>query len=145
MLFAIHDKDTGQITQANKVFVEDFESYAKLLGDLGHTFVQENRDALLPPERWFVDVKAGALCERPMMQAEAQSGVVRVGTPAVILNIPKGSGIDVLAAGETIWSIAALDGDELQFPMPDYPCKYRVVIRKWPYRDRVIDIEGVKA
>jgi hypothetical protein len=144
MLFAIHDKDTGQITQANKVFVEDFKSYGKLLGDLGHCFVKENRAALLPPEYWYVNIKTRRINKRPRMRAAAQARFVKAGTPAVITNIQKGASIDILAAGETIWSLAAPDGDELQFTMPDYPCTYRVIIRLWPYRDCVIDIEGVK-
>ena len=144
MLYAIHDVDTGRITQANKVFVGDDElkAYEDLLGELGQTFVKANLAGLLPPELWYV--AANELRERPVMQATAQAATIRAGTDAVITNIPNGAGVDISAAGAVIYSIAALDGDELQFSMP-VPCKYRAVIRLWPYQDRAIDIEAVAA
>jgi hypothetical protein len=144
MLYAIHD-ESGRINQANKVFVEDFKSYEKLLGDLGQTYVRELRPGLLPPEYWFVNTATRRIKKRPQMRARPQARFVKVGTMAVVTGIPKGASVDVLAAGSTIWSIAALDGDELEFSMPDYPCTFRVIVRSWPYQDRVIDIEGVKA
>ncbi len=144
MLYAIHDVDTGRITQANKVFVGDDELnvYEDLLGELGQTYVKANVAGLLPPELWYVT--ANELRERPVMQATAQAATIRAGTDAVITNIPNGASVDISAAGSVIYSIAALDGDELQFSMP-VPCKYRAVIRLWPYQDCAIDIEAVAA
>ena len=138
MLYAIHDVDTGRITQANKVFVGDDELkvYEDLLGELGQTYVKANVAGLLPPELWYV--AANELHERPVMQA----ATIRAGTDAVITNIPNGASVDISAAGSVIYSIVALDGDELEFPMP-VPCKYRAVIRLWPYQDCAIDVEAV--
>jgi hypothetical protein len=141
MLYAIHD-DSGRITQANKVFVgeDELRAYERMLGDLGQTYVKANLSGLLPPELWYVT--AGELRERPTMQAAADAATIRAGTDAVITGIPKGASVDISAAGAVIYSIAALDGDELQFSMP-VPCRYRAVIRLWPYQDCAIDVEAV--
>ena len=145
MLYAIHHGDDhatpGAIWQANKVYVEDLKPYEKQLGELGHTFVKKNAPGLLPPDYWYV--KSGEITERPPMHAVAQASTIKAGADAVIVGIPRGASIDIAAAGETIHSIAALDGDELQFTIP-VPCRYRVVIRLWPYRDCNIEIEAVK-
>jgi hypothetical protein len=143
MLYAIHD-EKGQITQANKVFVcdDELKAYETLMGDLGHKYVSDQRAGLLPPEHWFVDVKAGQITERPVMQAVAQATMIRAGDHALITGIPKGAAVDILAAGSTIYSLAAIDGDELEFPIP-VPCKYRATIRLWPFKDCTIEIEAV--
>jgi hypothetical protein len=83
------------------------------------------------------------------MQAVAQASTIKAGTDAVILNIPPGSSIDILAIGGGIaptafWSIAALDGDEFEFAT-SVPMIHRFVIRLWPYRDCVIDIEALSS
>ena len=81
------------------------------------------------------------------MRAFAQASTIKAGTDAVILNIPPGSSIDVLAIGggiapTTIWSLAVLDADEFEFAT-SVPMIYRAVIRLWPYRDCVMDIEAL--
>ena len=43
-------------------------------------------------------------------------------------------------APTVVWSLAALEGDEFEFSAP-VPMIYRSVIRLWPFRDCVIDIE----
>ena len=147
MLYAIHNPDTGEITQANKVFVgpDELPKYEAMLTDLGQRFVKKaDAPGLLPPERWYVDVKADELVERPAMAAIAQASTIKAGTDAVITGIPKGASLDVYATGYQVpvFSQAALDADEIEFPMPA-PCRYRVLIRFWPYQDCAIDIEAV--
>jgi hypothetical protein len=152
-LFAIHD-ETGRISQANKVFVspEELKKYEALLRDLGHDYAKVRHPGLLPPEYWYVPKKKeGAMRKtitpRPVMQAVAPASTIKAGTDAVILNIPPGSSIDVLAIGAgiaptTIWSLAVLDGDEFEFAT-SVPMIYRTVIRLWPFRDCTIDIEAL--
>jgi hypothetical protein len=142
MLYAIYDPD-GRINQANKVYVDDLSSYETLLGDLGHRYVKANAPGLLPPELYYVT--SNEITARPVMGAQAAAATIRAGTDAVITGIPKGASVDVFVTGfyqRPIWSMAALDGDELQFPMPS-PSKYRAVIRYWPYQDCAIEIEAV--
>src|SRR5258708_1590205 len=140
MLDAIHTPETGEIHQANKVYVEDLKSYESLLSDLGHTYVKANSPGLLPPEYWYVS--GGSLTERPAMRAAAFAPIIRAGTNALILDIPKGAAVAISAAGAVIHSIPKLDGDELEFSIP-VPCKYRAVITLWPFKDCMIDIEAV--
>jgi hypothetical protein len=144
MLYAIYNHD-GSIQQCNKLYSAENGKYEKQLNDMGHKWLSvENAPGLLPPERWYVDVKSEDLCERPLMQAVAFASVIKAGGDALITGIPKGASVTVMAAGETIYSVPALDGDELQFSIP-LPCKYRTVIRKWPFQDCNIDIEAVTA
>lgn len=150
MFYAIHDQhgdltgNQGQIVQAIKIFVggDEQAAYEQRLRDDGHAFEKEQRAGLLPPERFFVN---SGITERPRMNCLAHAPIVKPGAAAVITGIPKGAAVDVLCADMNVWSIAALDGDELQFTMPDYPCTYRAVIRKWPYQDCSIDIQGVQS
>jgi hypothetical protein len=150
-LFAIHD-ESGRISQANKVFVgpDELKKYQALLGDLGHAYAKVRHPGLLPPEYWYVQKKQGArrktLTQRPVMRAVAQASTIKAGADAVILNVPPGASIDVLAIGAgiaptAVWSLAALDGDEFEFSAP-VPMIYRTIIRLWPYRDCIIDIEA---
>jgi hypothetical protein len=142
MLYAIYDQ-SGAIVQCNKLYDVDHAKYEKQLDDMGHDWIGvEKAPGLLPPERWYVDVKTDELLERPLMPAAAKAAVIKAGGDAVITGIPKGASVAVLAAGEVIYSLAALDGDELQFSIP-LPCRYRTVIRKWPYQDCSIEIEAV--
>jgi hypothetical protein len=142
MLYALYNPD-GSIYQANKVYIDDLESYDNLLNDLGHKFVKEpEAPGLLPPEHWMVDVKAQEICERPVMPTTAFAPVIKAGRNALLLNIPKGAAVAISAAGAVIHSIPKLDGDELEFPIP-VPCKYRAVVTLWPFKDCVIDIEAV--
>jgi hypothetical protein len=149
-LFAIHD-ESGRISQANKVFVgpDELKKYRALLGDLGHDYAKVRHPGLLPPEYWYVQKKPGArrktVTPRPVMRAVALASTIKAGTDAVILNVPPGASIDVLAIGAGIaptafWSLAVLNDDEFEFSAP-VPMSYRIVIRLWPYRDCVIDIE----
>jgi hypothetical protein len=141
-LYMIHDGD-GRITQANKVFIpeKDLKAYETLLGELDQTYVKVKRaKRLVSPDHWYV--AAGKPLRRPPMRASAQAVTIKAGTDAVITGIPKGAAIDIQAAGTTIYSVAALDGDELDFTIP-VVCTYRVVIRLWPYQDCAIDIEAV--
>jgi hypothetical protein len=151
-LFAIHD-ESGRISQANKVYVspEELKKYEVLLRDLGHDFAKVIHPGLLPPEYWYVLKKQGArrktVAQRPVMRAVAQAKTIKAGTGGVILGVPPGASIDVLAIGAgiaptAVWSIAALDGDEFEFAV-SAPGLYRAVIRLWPYRDCVIDFEAV--
>jgi hypothetical protein len=141
----IHDGD-GRITQANKVFIadKDLKAYETLLGDLGQTYVKMKRaKRLVSPDHWYV--ASGKPRLRPVMPAVAQAATIKAGTDAVITGVPEGASIDVFVTGyyqTPVWSTAALDGDELAFPMPS-PCKYRAMIRLWPYQDCAIDIEAV--
>jgi hypothetical protein len=141
-LFMIHDGD-GRITQANKVFVsdKDLKAYETLLGDLAQTYVKVKRaKRLVSPDHWYVG--SGKPLRRPVMPAVAQAVTIKAGTDAVITGIPKGAAIDIQAAGSTIYTLASLDGDELEFNIP-VVCTYRVTIRLWPYQDCAIDIEAV--
>jgi hypothetical protein len=150
-LFAIHD-DSGRISQANKVFVgpDELKNYERLLRDLGHDYAKVRHPGLLPPEYWYVRKTGGPrkeVAQRPVMRAVAQASTIMAGTDAVILNVPPGAGIDVLAIGAGIapasmWFEAALDGDEFEFSAP-VPMIYRSVIRLWPFRDCIIDIEAL--
>ena len=143
MLYALHDGD-GRIHQANKLYDADTERYDNLLNDLGHAYVKANAPALLPPEHWMVDVKAKEICERPVMRATAFAPIIKAGTNALLLNIPKGADVTILAVGgAVIRSILKLDGDELEFPVVSVPCKYTAVISLWPFKDCMIDIEAV--
>src|SRR5258708_888995 len=103
MLYAIHTPETGEIHQANKVYVEDLKSYEGLLSDLGHTYVKANSPGLLPPEHWYVS--SGELTGRPVMRAMAFAPVIKAGTNALILDIPKGASVAISAAGAVIHSI----------------------------------------
>jgi hypothetical protein len=141
-LYLIHDGD-GRITQANKVFISDKElkAYETLLGDLGQSYAKVRRaKRLVSPDHWYVG--SGKPRRRPMMPAVAEAATIKAGTDAVITGIPNGAAIDIQAAGSTIYSLAALDGDELEFSIP-VVCTYRVVIRLWPYQDCAIDIGAV--
>jgi hypothetical protein len=151
-LFAIHD-ESGRISQANKVYVspEELKKYEALLRDLNHDFAKVKHPGLLQPEYWYVQKKQGArrktVMQRPVMRAVAQTKTIKAGTDGVILNVPPGASIDVLAIGagiapKAIWSTPALDGDEFEFSAP-VPMIYRSVIRLWPYSDCVIDIEAL--
>ena len=74
----------------------------------------------------------------------AQASTIKAGADAVITGIPKGASLDVYATGYQVpvFSQGSLDADEIEFPMPA-PCRYRVLIRRWPYQDCAIDIEAV--
>jgi hypothetical protein len=150
-LFAIHD-ESGRISQANKVYVspEELKKYEALLRDLNHDFAKVKHPGLLQPEYWYVQKKQGArrktVMQRPVMRAVAQTKTIKAGTDGVILNVPPGASIDVLAIGAgiaptSIWFEPALNGDEFEFAI-SAPGLYRAVIRLWPYRDCVIDFEA---
>lgn len=144
MLYAIHHDDDhatpGAIHQANKVYVDDLKPYETMLGDLGHKHVKANLPGLLPPELWYVN--KSEITSRPVMQSVAKANTIKAGKSALITGIPKGAAVDISSGGTTIYSLPALDGDELQFTIP-VPCKYRVVLRLWPYQDCSIDVEAV--
>lgn len=140
-LFAIYDKDSGNITQANKVY--NPEGYDKLLDDRGLTYIKDTQaEHLCSFDHWMVDVSAQTLRERQTMTAIAAAPTIKAGTNALITGIPKGASVSIMGAGAVIYSIPSLDGDELEFPMP-VPCKYQAVLTLWPWKDCVIDIEAV--
>jgi hypothetical protein len=150
MFYAMHDKDgsltggnVGQLVQAVKVFVGDDEqkAFEKQLSNQGQTFVKERAQGVLPPEKWMVS--NNGLHKRPRMNPTAQAAVVKAGNAIVVLGIPKGARITVKTGATIIWPEFALDGDELEFPSADYPCTYTVLIRKWPYMDRKLDVRTV--
>lgn len=138
MLYALYNED-GSIHQANKVYDEP-GSYDDLLNERGDKFVKVNAPGLLPPENWYVS--GGALTERPTMPTTAFASVIKAGTSALLLNVPKGAAVTIVAAGAEIHSIPKLDGDELEFSIP-VPCKYTARVKMWPYRDCVLEIEAV--
>jgi hypothetical protein len=141
-LYLIHDAE-GRINQANKYFVADKELKALdgMLGDLSQAYVKVKRaKRLVSPDHWYV--ASGKPRQRPVINAVAVAATIKAGADAVITGIPKGAAIDIQAVGTTIYSVAALDGDELEVNIP-VPCTYRFVIRLWPYQDRTIDIEAV--
>ncbi|SHJ69544.1 hypothetical protein SAMN05444159_1253 [Bradyrhizobium lablabi] len=142
MLYALHQED-GRIHQANKLYDADTKRYDDLLNDLGHAYVKANAPALLPPEHWMVDVKAKEICERPVMRATAYANIIKAGTNALLLNIPHGADVTILAVGAVIRSVPKLDGDELEFPVASVPCKYTAVITLWPFKDCTIEIEAI--
>jgi hypothetical protein len=149
-LFAIHD-ESGRISQANKVYVspEELKKYEVLLRDLGHDFAKVKHPGLLPPEYWYVQRKQGVrrktVTQRPVMRVVMQATTIKAGTCGVILGVPPGASIDVLAIGgialASVWSLAVLNGNEFEFAI-SAPGLYRAVIRLWPYRDCVIDFEA---
>jgi hypothetical protein len=148
-LFAIHD-ESGRISQANKVYVspEELRKYEALLRDLNYDFAKVKHPGLLPPEYWYVpktSARRKTVTPRPVMRSFAQAKTIKAGTCGVILNVPPGSSIDVLAIGggiapTSVWHEAALDGDEFEF-LARAPGIYRSVIRLWPFQDCIIDIE----
>lgn len=147
MLYAIHDRDSGEIYQANKLYVgnDELKKYEGDTTDLGHKFVKRNASGLLPPEHWYVDVKAEDLVSRPIMQATAYANTIKAGTNAVLLNLPIGADITIMAVGyqTPVHVFPKVDGDELEFPLADVPCIYQAIIRKFPHKDCTITIEAV--
>lgn len=142
-MFALYNPD-GSIYQANMSYDEPGK-YDRLLNDLGHTYIKTNSPGLLPPEHWYVDVRAQELCERPDMQVTAYANTIKAGTNAVLLNLPMGADITIMALGyqTPVHVFPKLDGDELEFPLADVPCIYQAIIRKFPFKDCTITIEAV--
>jgi hypothetical protein len=150
-LFAIHD-ESGRINQANKVYVgpEELKKYEALLRDLNYDFAKVKHPGPLPPEYWYVpktSARRKTVTPRPVMRAVAQAKTIKAGTYGVVLNVPPGASIDVLAIGAgiaptSIWFEPALNGDEFEFA-GSAPGMYRALIRLWPYRDCVLDFEAV--
>ncbi|WP_454629510.1 hypothetical protein [Bradyrhizobium cenepequi] len=145
MLYLLYLPD-GRIHQANKLYVAEDElpAYEGRLHDQGQAFLKvATSPGLIPPECFYVDTGAMELCERPVMQAVAETSTVPAGGNAVILNIPRGATIDLMTSNVTVHSVTLQgEDDELEFSIP-VPCIYRAMIRKWPYRDCQIDIEAV--
>lgn len=143
MLYVIHD-ESGKITQANKVWLDPHEvDYDQLLHDRRLQFLKDGRANHLPSHEHHM-VSAGELIERPVMPCHPAANMIKAGTAAVILEIPKGAAIDISAANASIHSIAKLDGDELEFNTEQVPCIYTITIRLWPFKDSIITIEAVK-
>lgn len=144
MLYALYNEEDGKIHQANKVY-DEAGRYDDLLNELGHKFVAVNSPGLLPPEHWYVDVTAKELCERPVMQSTAYANTIKAGTNAILLNLPIGADITIMALGyqTPVHVFPKLDGDELEFPLADVPCIYQAIIRKFPFKDCTITIEAV--
>lgn len=141
-LYAIYNED-GSISQANKVYDPDGLGYDKLLHDRGLTFVKDTQaNHLASHDHFMVDVKAGALKERPLMPI-VYVGTVKAGSTAVVSNIPKGAALDICAAGTVIHSVPSMPGTDLDFITEPVPCTWTVLIRLWPYKDCVINIEAV--
>lgn len=143
MLYVIHD-EKGKITQANKVWLDPNEvDYDQLLRDRGLNFLKDGRAGHLPSHDHHM-VSAGELIERPAMSCHAIATMIKAGTAAVILEIPKGAAIDISAANASIHSIVQLDGTELEFNTEQVPCIYTITIRLWPFKDSIISIEAAK-
>lgn len=142
MLYALHHED-GQIHQANKLYDEPGR-YDTLLNDLGHTYVKADAPGLLPPEHWYVDVKAKELCERPIMPIEVTKLRIKAGgkDSTVLKNCFAGARFDVRTMNESIHS-GLLDGTELELFIP-VPCIYRITLDYWPYKQFQVDIEATK-
>lgn len=145
MLYVVHDEN-GQITQANKVWLDPNEvDYDQLLKDRGLNFLKDGRANHLPShEHHMVDVKSSELIERPVMLCHAAATMIKAGTAVVILAIPQGAAIDIHAANASVHSIPQLWGDELEFNTEQAPCVYTITIRLWPFKDSIITIEAVK-
>lgn len=142
MLYALYTPD-GKIHQANKVY-DPSPGYDKLLNDEGYKFVKADAPGLLPPEQWYVDVKAEELCERPVMSIEISKTVIKAGDDdsALLTGIPKGAKFEVATGGSLVWS-GVMDGaEELEVSMP-VPCKFVVVINLWPFRSFNAEIEVI--
>lgn len=142
-LYAIYNPD-GSISQANKVYDPDGLGYDKQLLDRGLSFIKDKTaEHLCSHDHWMVDTSVGALKERPVMPVTVQATTIKAGAAAVLLNIPKGAAVSIIAAGSLIHTVAALPGDELEFNTEAVPCSYSVVLRLWPFKDCTINIEAV--
>lgn len=147
--YAVYD-ESGTILQANKIFGTDQmvdaagkpTTYDALLNERGLRFVREDkRHTPASHEHWMVDTSVGRVKERPQMGI-VYTPMVKAGVTTVISNIPKGARVEVCGAGAVLYSEACMPDTSLDFITEPVPFTYTVVIRLWPYKDCVIQIEA---
>lgn len=141
MLFVVHDHETGEITQANKVY-DPTPEYVARLNDSGVHYVTEQRTGLVDPDKCFV--RNGGLYNRPRMRPSINRRSIKAlsDDSVVIVGAPKGVRFSVSAGGVVIHQGDLPDG-ELELGadlMP--PGLYRISLEKWPYCAVMFDIEA---
>lgn len=136
-LFVVHD-ETGQITQANKVFSP--EGYDRLLDDRGLSYVAVPQSGLIRPGHFYVDAKQ--VKDRPDMPITVGRRTIKAGgkDSTVISGIPRAAKIAIYAVGRLLHE--ATDTDQLEIAIP-VPCTYTVKIDLWPYKTWAADIEAI--
>lgn len=146
MLYAVHYTDgetPGEIHQSNKVYYDDVKPYEDVLNNLGHSYLKLNSPGLLPPDRFFVDVKQQQLCDRPLMQIAVSKTQIKAGSTtdsAVLKGCPAGAKFDITTGGVSVFS-GLLDGTEMEIFIP-VPCIYRITLDFWPFQQFAVEIEA---
>jgi hypothetical protein len=147
MLYVLHHEDDherpGEIHQANKLYVDDLKEYDDLLAEMGHKHIKMNAPGLVPPEKFYVDLKTQTLTNRPIMPIDVSKARIKAGAKddsAVLKNCPAGAKFEIITGGVSVF-LGLLDGTELELYIP-VPCIYRVTLDFWPYQKFTVEIEA---
>ncbi len=153
MLYILYNPD-GSIHQANRVYDPEpagQQSYDELLNEKEEAFVKiENAPALLPPDKFYVDVAAKEVVKRPIMPITVSATVIKAGDEkngAIFRNIPKGVTYAIYGPYDAL--IYPVPGTSNLFPATELelsipmPCTYRVEFELWPYQKFSINIEAI--
>lgn len=146
MHFAIHNKDSGEITQAIRTYVgaKETKEYEQRVKDMGYDFIKDGRDGLVTPEIAYVHTGKKAIVARPPMPIVISKTTVRAGSyDAAILNgIPKQARLTIEGAGATIHDFNPFGEDQLELYIP-VPMTYTITCILFPYRHFVARIEAI--
>ena len=146
--YSIFNPDTGEIVQANKVYIDEPEhkKYEDQIRDLGQKFVKDKK-AVVPrsTEKWYV--RSGRHRSRPDMFIVVSSHVVKAGgvDAAVLRGCPIGATWALLLADVSNappLDSGVVDDPDMEFPF-DTPGRYAVIFDRWPYKTLKINLEAL--
>lgn len=136
--------EEGRITQANKVYSHT-EKYEENLKAHDIDYVKLEHHSLISTDKWMVNKDKnfdGLVRRRPMMPVSYDKLVIKAGgVDSAIIRTPKKVACNIRGAQSEIWDFM-LDDGELELAIP-LPMIYTVRLQKWPYIDRVLNVEGV--
>lgn len=146
MHFAIHNKDTGEITQAIRTYVSAKETadYEERVKATGSDYVADLRDSLVVPDQAYVHTGRKEIIARPDMPITISKTTIKAGSTdaAIFKNIPKQAALSIEGAGELIHSFNPFGEDELELYIP-VPMVYTITAVLFPYRVYIARIEAI--
>lgn len=140
MLYHVYDKDSGFVSQSNKVF-DPPPTYEKIMADLGHIWIKQDTARFVAGDRimeWH-----GEIVKRPDMPIITSKTTIKCGYNDCIkfTGVPK----------PVKWRMECMDAivhqedmnqDFLEVSVP-VPGLYKIIFEQWPYRDMAVEFEAV--
>jgi len=139
-LFLIHDKESGRIQHASKVYAPTDE-YVNMLNEHGHTHVKVRTSRLVSPDEWYIRNMRPRI--RPRMPVVVSRTTIGAGESdsVVFTGLPHGVQFKAFMGGFNFQD-ERIEGTELEFSVP-VPCICQVSFELWPYQTFRTEIEVI--